>query len=77
MSRTIPRLATTNLYSNELSCPSCIPKIEKRLHAIPGVEKATVYFNTGRIEVVHDDVPVDELVAAVAAAGYRAAPRGL
>ncbi len=76
MRRTATSLKRTNLYSNELSCPSCVPKIEKRLQALPGVERATVHFSTGRIEVLHDDVPVDELIAAVAAAGYRAAPRG-
>lgn len=68
---------TTNLYSDELSCPSCVGKIERRLSALDGVEQATVHFATGRIEVVHDpsSTPVDELVAAVAAAGYSAAPR--
>lgn len=76
MRATAPNLTTTNLYSDELSCPSCIAKIEKRLHALPGVERATVHFATGRIEVVHEGVPVDQLVAAVAAAGYRSAPRG-
>lgn len=69
-------LRTTNLHSNELTCPSCIAKIEKRLHALPGVERATVHFGSGRIEIVHDDVPVEDLVAAVRRAGYRAAPRG-
>lgn len=44
----------TVLRSNELSCPSCIEKIEKALTAIPGVASAKVFFNTGRIEVEHD-----------------------
>ncbi|QGG94386.1 cation transporter [Actinomarinicola tropica] len=75
---TTTALRTTNLYSNELSCPSCIAKIETRLAALDGVERGTVHFATGRIEVVHDpDVAtVDDLVAAVRAAGYAAAPRG-
>ena len=30
-------LRTTNLYSNDLSCPSCIGKIEGRLAALNGV----------------------------------------
>lgn len=69
---------TTNLYSSELSCPSCIAKIERRLYALSGVEKATVHFSTGRIEVSHDltQASVDDLVAAVAKAGYAAKPRG-
>ncbi|HEY9557823.1 MAG TPA: heavy metal-associated domain-containing protein [Acidimicrobiales bacterium] len=71
-------LTTTNLYSNELTCPSCIAKIERRLHALAGVDAATVHFSTGRIEVLHDPAiaTIDDLVAAVAAAGYAAAPRG-
>jgi copper chaperone len=68
---------TTTLYSTELTCPSCIAKIERQLAAVDGVEQGTVHFTTGRIEVVHDpDVAtVDDLVAAVRKAGYTAAPR--
>lgn len=71
-------LRTTNLYSNELSCPSCIGKIEGRLHALDGVEHASVHTTTGRIEVRHDPeaVSVSDLVAAIGEAGYTAAPRG-
>lgn len=78
MTTTASTLRTTNLYSSELSCPSCIAKIEARLAGLDGVERGTVHFSTGRIEVVHDpDVAsVDDLVEAVRAAGYAAAPRG-
>ncbi len=69
---------TTNLYSDELTCPSCVPKIEKRLRALPGVERGKVHFGSGRIEIVHDPAAagLDELVEAVREAGYHAAPRG-
>jgi copper chaperone CopZ len=69
---------TSNLYSDELSCPSCVPKIEKRLQALPGVSKGVVHFGSGRIEVVHDPelTTVADLVAAVRQAGYAAAPKG-
>lgn len=69
-------MKNTILRSNELSCPSCITKIEKRLSGMPGVEDATVHFNTGRIEVVHDTEQTnqDQLVAAVAEVGYTARP---
>jgi copper chaperone CopZ len=62
----------TILRSQELSCPSCVAKIEKALKALDGVEQATVHFNTGRIEVQYDPEAVksDELVAAVRAVGY-------
>ncbi len=68
---------TTTLYSDELTCPSCVPKIEKRLRALAGVERGTVHFGSGRIEVLHaPETTVDELVDAVRDAGYHAAPRG-
>lgn len=62
----------TILRSQELSCPSCVAKIEKALKALPGVEEAKVYFNTGRIEVQHDPhaVAAEELVKTVRSVGY-------
>lgn len=64
----------TILRSQELTCPSCVAKIEKALQSLAGVETATVHFNTGRIEVQHDSqrVNVDALVKAVRSAGYEA-----
>ena len=69
---------TTVLRSDELSCPSCVIKIEKALRALPGVETAQVRFNTGRIEVEHDPqrVPVDALVQTVQRIGYATRPAG-
>lgn len=66
----------TILRSQELSCPSCVAKIEKALGAVDGVETAKVYFNTGRIEIQHDTTRanVDDLVKAVRSAGYEAKP---
>lgn len=64
---------TTTLRS-ELTCPSCIAKIETQLRQMDGVEQATVHFNTGRIEVEHDAAraSTDQLVEAVRKAGYDA-----
>lgn len=64
----------TVLRSQELTCPSCIAKIEKALTALNGVESAKVHFNTGRIEVLHDPraVSTAQLVEAVRNAGYAA-----
>ncbi|WP_254368237.1 heavy-metal-associated domain-containing protein, partial [Paracoccus sp. Z118] len=66
----------TILRSDELSCPSCVPKIEKALRGLPGVEKAEVRFNTGKIEVEHDPAQssVDALVEAIRGTGYEARP---
>ncbi len=65
----------TILRSQELSCPSCISKIEKALKAVDGVQEARVHFNTGRIEVEHDPDKVNgsQLVQAVQSVGYTSA----
>jgi copper chaperone len=62
----------TLLRSQELSCPSCVPKIEKALKAVAGVSEAKVHFSTGRIEVEHDPerVSAAELVQVVRGVGY-------
>lgn len=69
-------LTHTLLRSDELSCPSCVPKIEKALQAVPGVATARVKFASGRIEVEHDPnlADVSDLVSAVAKTGYAARP---
>lgn len=66
----------TILRSKELSCPSCVAKIEKALKSLDGVQEAKVFFNTGRIEIDHDPAQanVDKLVKVVQAAGYEAKP---
>jgi copper chaperone CopZ len=64
----------TILRSQELTCPSCVAKIEKALKSVPGVVEAKVFFNTGRIEVQHDPAQAadEKLVSAVQSAGYTA-----
>ena len=64
----------TLLRSTELSCPSCVAKIEKALKAVDGVKDAKVFFNTGRIEVDHDPAQVNsqELAKTVQTVGYEA-----
>lgn len=64
----------TLLRSQELSCPSCVAKIETALKRLEGVKNAKVHFNTGRIEVEHDPERADNdaLVKAVRDAGYEA-----
>ena len=55
-----------------MTCASCAARIEKRLNKLDGVE-ATVNFATEEAKVrATSPVAVDDLVAAVEAAGYRA-----
>ncbi len=75
---TAPATSTTRtvLRAEGFSCPSCVAKIEKQVRRLDGVERVRVQFASSRIEIDHDAgrVTVDQLVAAVAKAGYRAAP---
>lgn len=63
----------TLLRAEGFSCPSCVAKIEKQVGRLDGVSRVDVRFASGRIEVEHDPrrVSADDLVAAVATAGYR------
>ena len=65
---------TTTLRAQDLSCPSCVAKIEKSLTSLDGVESADVQFATGRITVKHDAdrASKDQLIGAIADAGYTA-----
>jgi len=71
-----PTLTHTILRAEGFSCPSCVAKIEKRVGRLDGVESVKVHFASSRIEVDHDTerASVDDIVAAVAKAGYAAKP---
>ncbi|HET7177442.1 MAG TPA: heavy metal translocating P-type ATPase [Solirubrobacterales bacterium] len=57
-----------------LSCASCVARVEKRLNELDGVE-ASVNFATEQADVAFDPerASLEEMVAAVEAAGYHAA----
>ncbi len=76
MATSTTNFTTTTLRSDELSCPSCIKKIENALTALDGVSSAEVKFASGRILVTHDPQVADvaSLVAAVSSVGYSARP---
>ncbi|WEV77844.1 heavy metal-associated domain-containing protein [Janibacter cremeus] len=73
---TTARTTTTTLRAEGFSCPSCVAKIEKQVGRLEGVESVKVQFATARVVVVHDPsvATTDDLVAAVARAGYTARP---
>lgn len=75
-STSTPTTTHTVLRAEGFSCPSCVAKIEKQVGRLKGVENVKVHFASARIEVDHDAerISVDNLVAAIAKAGYRAAP---
>ena len=76
MSTTTATTTHTILRAEGFSCPSCVAKIEKQVGRLDGVATVKVHFASARIEIDHDPalISVDELVAAVAKAGYTARP---
>ncbi|MHA6669139.1 heavy-metal-associated domain-containing protein [Homoserinimonas sp. A447] len=69
-------LIHTTLRAEGFSCPSCVSKIEKQVGRVEGVSAVKVHFASARVEVDHDPtvVSVDDLIAAVAKAGYTSRP---
>ena len=76
MSTTDHTTTRTTLRAEGFSCPSCVGKIEKQVGRLDGVDAVQVHVGSGRVEVDHDPARagVDDLVAAVARAGYTARP---
>lgn len=76
MTTTTTATTTTTLRAQGFSCPSCVAKIEKQVGRLEGVQSVKVHFASARVEVVHDQAlaSVEDLVAAVAKAGYEATP---
>jgi len=76
MSTTTATTTHTILRAEGFSCPSCVAKIQKQVGRLDGVATVKVHFASARIEIDHDPalISVDELVAAVAKAGYTARP---
>ena len=60
-----------------MTCASCAARIERKLNKLEGVE-ATVNYATDQAAITYDpdSVTIDDLVAAVEAAGYNAALPG-
>ena len=76
MTSTTPTTIHTSFRAEGFSCPSCVGKIEKQVSRLDGVSNVEVKFASGRVEVDHDPAitSVDEIVAAIGRAGYKATP---
>ncbi|MCU4752374.1 heavy metal translocating P-type ATPase [Halobacteria archaeon AArc-curdl1] len=71
MSNDHSNIERTDLSLSGMSCTTCASTIEDSLEDVDGVQEASVNFATERADVSHDsDVPVEELIEAVEAAGY-------
>ena len=64
---------TVDLSIYGMTCAACVRRVETALAAVPGVGSASVNLANRRARV-SGDAPVDALLEAVDAVGYRAAP---
>ncbi|HIV82605.1 MAG TPA: heavy-metal-associated domain-containing protein, partial [Candidatus Salinicoccus merdavium] len=61
----------TNLRTDDLTCPSCIKKIESGIGKTTGVSDVSVKFNLNKVTVEHDDtVTGEELKSTIEKLGY-------
>jgi len=61
----------TNLRTEDLTCPSCIKKIESGIGKREGVSKVDVKFNLNKVMVEHDgSVTGEELKHVIEKLGY-------
>ncbi|GGH62686.1 copper-translocating P-type ATPase [Comamonas phosphati] len=64
-----------DLQVDGMTCASCVGRVERALRKVPGVQSASVNLATERASVqVSDGTDVQALIAAIAKAGYEAAP---
>ncbi|MFZ7944243.1 MULTISPECIES: heavy-metal-associated domain-containing protein [Bacillaceae] len=52
-------MKTVKFQMEELTCPSCIKKIEKALLKLSGVQAAQVLFNSSKVKVVYNEANID------------------
>ncbi len=72
--RSDPRVAHFNVTG--MSCGSCVARIEQVLAGQDGVDDASVDLESGEARVgVSSAASIDDLIAAVAEAGYTMTPR--
>jgi len=64
---------TTELKIEGMSCSHCQAAVLKALEGVAGVESAAVDLEAGRAKV-RGNASAEQLIAAVAAEGYSAAP---
>jgi Cu+-exporting ATPase len=66
------RSETINLSVSDMTCASCVMRVEKALKKIPGVLDSTVNLATEKAQVESLGVSPERLIAAVQKAGYEA-----
>ena len=69
----VPAASTVELSVEGMTCASCVGRVEKALHAVPGVKSATVNLATEKATILlGQSVGTPALIQAVEGAGYTA-----
>lgn len=65
-------MKTVKFQMEELTCPSCVKKIEGVLSKREGVSEVKVLFNSSKVKVVYDEnhVTADQLASTIEQLGY-------
>ena len=65
-------MKTKRFQLEELTCPSCIQKIESVLNKEKGVDQAKVMFNSSRVKIDFDEEKItsEELAQLIEKLGY-------
>lgn len=51
-------MKTVSFQLEELSCPSCIEKIEKAVSNLAGVQEVKVLFNSSKVKASYDEAAI-------------------
>lgn len=51
-------MAKTTMQLEQITCPTCVKKIEGALAKIKGVESSSVSFNTSKVRAEYDEAKV-------------------
>lgn len=67
------QMKNINIKLEELTCPSCITKIETAIKRVDGVEDVKVLFNSSKVKASIDEekVSIDKLKRTVSNLGYK------
>jgi copper chaperone CopZ len=65
-------MALIKLYADRMTCVSCEPAIKGALSALDGVENVELDLNIGQIHITRSINKFQDLIAALASAGYPA-----
>ena len=66
-------MKTAAFQLEELTCPSCIKKIEKALEQLKGVLEIKVLFNLSKVKVsyLENEIHADQIANTISALGYQ------